>query len=121
MGINSVISSPPYLPHNLHGIFISENAKIGKDVTIYQHVTIGSNQLKGSKNFGAPTIENGVLIGAGAKIIGRITIGKNSRIGAGCIVTKTIPANSVVVMSQPNVMEKESLTNYIVNDSSSFY
>lgn len=93
----------------------------GGDIIVYQHVTIGSNTLKGSKNYGAPTIEDGVLIGAGAKIIGNVTIGKNSRIGAGCVVTQSIPANSVVVMQPPRIMVKEGLVNkFVANDGSLF-
>ncbi len=111
VGLNTQISSPPFLPHSLHGVFISEGAKIGKNVTIYQHVTIGGNQLKGSKNFGSPIIEDGVLIGAGSKIIGKITIGENSRIGAGCVVTVDVPPNSVVVMGKPVIIQKTEVLN----------
>lgn len=105
VGLNTEIIEPPFMPHGLNGVFIAEGAKIGKNLTIYQHVTIGGNQLKGSKNFGCPTIEDGVLIGAGAKIIGNITVGQNSRVGAGCVVTIDVPPNSTVVMSKPIIIE----------------
>ena len=115
VGLNTEIASPPFLPHNLHGIFISEGAKIGKNVTIFQHVTIGGNHLKDSKRRGAPIIEDGVLIGAGAKIIGSVTIGRNSRIGAGCVVAQDVPPNRVVVMPKPLIIEKnEELNNEMV-------
>lgn len=65
-GINRFLT-----PHGFYGIFISQRAKIGYGCTIYQHVTIGSNDL------GAPTIGNNCLIGAGAKIIGNVSIGNN--------------------------------------------
>lgn len=107
VGLNTEIAEPPFMPHNLHGVFIAEGAKIGKNITLYHHVTIGGNQLLGSKNLGSPVIEDGVLIGAGAKIIGNITIGRNSRIGAGCVVTVNVPPNSIVVMPKPNIIEKE--------------
>lgn len=96
IGKNALFKGIPTLPHGLSGIFISNSAKIGKNVVIYHHVTIGSNTLKSSKTYGAPTIEDGVMIGAGAKIIGNVNIGKNSRIGAGCVVTESVPQNSVV-------------------------
>lgn len=122
IGINASIESPPVLPHGLFGIFISNSAKVGRNVIIYQHVTIGSNTVKGSKGYGAPTIEDNVLIGAGVKIIGNITVGKNSRIGAGCIVTQTIPPNSVVVMTQPRIIKKELLENqYISNKDGNLF
>lgn len=120
IGLNTEFSSIPILPHNLFGIFISESSKIGRNVTIYQHVTIGANQLKGSKNFGSPTIEDGVLIGAGAKIVGKVTIGRNSRIGAGCVVTHDVPPNSVVVLHRPMVITKiEELENDFIPYSGS--
>lgn len=121
VGRNAHFEGIPVLPHGLYGIFISNSAVIGKHVIIYHHVTIGSNTVKGSKGYGAPTIEDGVLIGAGAKIIGNITIGKNSRIGAGCVVTRSVPPNSVVVMPGPRIIEKESLKNeFLKNDGSLF-
>lgn len=116
IGINANIDLPPTFPHGISGVFISNSASIGKNVIIYQHVTIGSNTVKGSKGFGAPTIKDGVLIGAGAKIIGNVTIGENARIGAGCIVTRDVPANSVVVMPQPRIIVKEGLQNQFVRN-----
>lgn len=121
IGINTKIKQAPTLPHGLSGIFISNSAKIGKGVIIYHHVTIGSNTVEGSKGYGAPTIEDGVLIGAGAKIIGNLTIGTNSRIGAGCVITKSVPANSVVVMQPPRIIEKDTLKNdFLSNDGNLF-
>lgn len=62
--------APFYAPHNFYGIFISQGARIGTNCTIFQHVTIGSNNLKGSKTVGYPTIKNNVFIGAGSIIVG---------------------------------------------------
>lgn len=121
IGINAQFAGVPVFPHGLSGIFISNSAKIGKDVIIYHHVTIGSNNVRGSKGYGAPVIEDGVLIGAGAKIIGNVTVGKNSRIGAGCVVTRSIPPNSVVVMPQTRVIEKENLSNYFIRNDGSLF
>lgn len=95
-------------PHAFYGIFISEDASIGKGCTIYQYVTIGSNTLPDSKNAGAPTIGDNVFIGAGAKIIGNVKIGNNVRIGAGCCVTRDVPDNCTVVQAAPIVIQKKS-------------
>ena len=91
-------------PHGFYGIFISQFAEIGENCTIYQHVTIGSNQLKSSKTYGAPTIGKNVLIGCGAIILGNVTIGDNVNIGAGCIVAQDIPPNCTVVMNRPRIL-----------------
>ncbi len=86
------------------GIFISGGAKIGKNCTIFQQVTIGSNTLKGSKKIGAPIIGDNVYIGAGAKIIGNVVIGDNVRIGANAIVVNDIPDNATVVLDNIKVI-----------------
>lgn len=112
IGIGAQLNTTPILPHGLFGIFISQNAKIGKNVVIFQQVTIGSNTTVGSKNNGSPTIEDNVYIGSGAKIIGNVRIGHNTRIGANCIVVNDVPPNSVVVLSPPRIIIKnETLDN----------
>ncbi len=93
-------------PHQFYGIFISQGAVIGNGCTIFQHVTIGSNTL-GDKN-GAPVIKDNVYIGAGAKIIGDITIGRNARIGANCVVVTDVPDNATVVMQKPRIIEHKT-------------
>jgi len=85
-------ATPPDLPHHLNGIIISYYAKIGKNCTILQQVTIAQDQ-EGK----AATIGDNVVIGAGAKILGGVTIGDNVRIGANAVVTKDIPSNSIAV------------------------
>lgn len=81
------------LPHNI-GIVLSGNAVIGEFCTIFHEVTIGVDCMECQK---APRIGNHVLIGAGAKVIGDVTIGNNVKIGANAVVTKNIPDNCVVV------------------------
>jgi serine O-acetyltransferase len=71
IGYNADIQHVPCFPHGISGIFISEGAKIGKNVVILQQVTIGSNTLNGSNTFGSPEIGDNMYIGAGAKIIGK--------------------------------------------------
>ena len=74
---------------------IGETAVVGDDVTIYQGVTLGGTSLEHVKRH--PTIGDRVTIGAGAKVLGPIHIGDDSRIGANAVVVKSVPANSVVV------------------------
>ena len=85
-------ASPPYLPHRLNGIVISDQAYIGKNAIILQQVTIGVKHLGGK----APHIGENVFIGAGAKVLGDITIGNNVVIGANAVVVKDVPDNAVV-------------------------
>lgn len=78
-----------------HGIVIGETAEIGDDVIIYQGVTLGGTGKDIGKRH--PTIECGVMIGAGAKILGPITIGKGAKVAAGAVVVKNVDANCTVV------------------------
>ena len=110
---NNTIEGRINFLHGTYGIFISGEAVIGKNCTIYQQVTIGSNMLIDSKGLGSPVIGNDCLIGAGAKIIGKVTIGNNCRIGANTVVTKDLPDNSVIVLSIPKIYQKENLKNRI--------
>ncbi len=83
-----------YIGH-FGGIIVSSQAVIGKNCTIMQGVTIG---IAGrGENRGAPIIGDGVYIGAGAKVIGKIRIGNNVAIGANAVVTKDVPDNAIVV------------------------
>lgn len=94
-----LFETDPILPHDLCGIFIASTARLGKNVTILQQVTIGGNPATydGSSPISqAATIGNNVIIGAGAKIIGNVHIGNNVRIGANAVVTHDVPDNCVV-------------------------
>lgn len=104
--LNCSFKSQPNFLHGLYGIFISGGARIGNNVTIYQHVTIGSNSDPSSKRFGAPTIGSNVLIGAGAKIVGKVIIGDNVKIGANAVVAVDVPDNSTVVLEHPRIISK---------------
>ena len=83
-----------FIDHGM-GVVIGETAEIGDDVTLYHGVTLGGTSLNKGKRH--PTLENQVVVGAGAKILGAITIGEKSRIGANAVVVKDVPPNSVVV------------------------
>jgi serine O-acetyltransferase len=88
------IGSRLFIDHGM-GVVIGETSKIGDCVTLYHGVTLGGvSHYKGKRH---PTIENNVVVGTGAKILGAITVGKNSRIGANAVVVKSVPPNSVVV------------------------
>ncbi|HZR27423.1 MAG TPA: serine O-acetyltransferase [Terriglobales bacterium] len=83
-----------FIDHGM-GIVIGETTVIGNDVTLYQGVTLGgTGKEKGKRH---PTIGDGVVIGAGAKVLGNIHVGDNSRIGAGSVVLRDVPENSTVV------------------------
>jgi serine O-acetyltransferase len=88
------LGSRVFIDHAL-GVVIGETAIVGDDVTIYQGVTLGGTSLTHEKRH--PTIGNRVVIGAGAKILGPITIGDDSRVGANAVVVHPVPPNSVVV------------------------
>jgi serine O-acetyltransferase len=83
-----------FIDHGM-GVVIGETAEVGKNVTIYQGVSLAGTSLKREKRH--PTLGDNVVVGAGAKVIGAIFIGDNSRIGAGSVVVRDVPPNSVVV------------------------
>lgn len=105
------ISNDLTFPHGIVGIFVSNNARIGDNCVIFQHVTIGSNTLNDSKNKGFPIIGNNCYIGAGAKIIGNVKVGNNVRIGANAVVVENIPDNSTVVGVKSRVIQKNKTMN----------
>lgn len=109
ISIDAHIESPIVLPHGVSGIFITQSAKIGKNVVIFQQVTVGANTIEGSKSYGAPIIGNNVYIGAGAKIIGKVTVADNCRIGANTVIAQDIPFNSLAVNNKPVVIQREQI------------
>ncbi len=111
--LNTIIKGKPNFPHGMSGVFISGDAEIGKNCTIFQQVTIGSNMLIDSKGIGAPKIGDNCLIGVGAKLIGGITIGNNCRVGANCVVTENIPDNCTVVLNKAQIIQKEDIVNRV--------
>ncbi len=83
-----------FIDHGM-GVVIGETAVIGDDVMLYHGVTLGGRTRDSGKRH--PTLEDGVAVGAGAKILGPITIGAGSVVGANAVVTKDAPADSVLV------------------------
>jgi len=88
------IGSGLFIDHGM-GVVIGETAEVGENVTLLQGVTLGGTSLKREKRH--PTLGDNVVVGAGAKIIGAFKIGDGSRIGAGSVVVREVPTNSVVV------------------------
>ena len=83
-----------FIDHGM-GVVVGETAIVGDDVLIYQGVILGGTSTEKTKRH--PTIEDGVIIGAGAKVMGNITIGKYSKIGTGAVVLKDVPPESTCV------------------------
>ena len=85
-----------FIDHGV-GVVIGETAEIGNDVTLYHGVTLGGVSWNNGKRH--PTLEDGVTVGAGAKVLGPFTVGKNAKIGSNAVVVKPVPANATMVGS----------------------
>ena len=90
----AIIGRRLFMDHGM-GIVIGETAEIGDDVTLYQGVTLGGTSLQRVKRH--PTLMDGVVVGAGAIILGAVTVGEKARIGAGAVVVRDVPAGATVV------------------------
>ncbi len=93
-----------FIDHGM-GVVIGETAEIGRNVTMYHGVTLGGTSWKKGKRH--PTIEDNVIIGANAAILGPIRVGQNSKIGSGSVVTKEVPSNSTVVGIPGRIVYRE--------------
>jgi serine O-acetyltransferase len=111
ISLETEFAGRPVFPHGRHGVFISGEARVGRGCIVFQQVTIGSNALPDSRGLGAPVIGDNCYLGAGAKIIGRVRIGDNVRVGANCVVTRDVPDDSVVVSNVQTIIRKEKLVN----------
>lgn len=83
-----------FIDHGM-GVVIGETAEIGDDVTLYHGVTLGGTSWNPGKRH--PTLANGVVIGAGAKVLGPLMVGENARIGSNAVVVKDVPAGATVI------------------------
>ncbi len=90
----AVLGRRLFIDHAM-GVVIGETAVVGDDVMLYHGVTLGGRSLERVKRH--PTIEDGVTIGAGARVLGPITVGAGARIGANAVVVNDVPAGAVVV------------------------
>ena len=88
------------------GVVIGETAEIGDDCTIYQGVTLGGTSLyRGTKRH--PTLGKGVVVGAGAKVLGGFTVGDGAKIGSNAVVLKEVPAGATVVGIPGRIVEEK--------------
>jgi serine O-acetyltransferase len=94
-----------FIDHGM-GVVIGETTEIGDDVLIYQGVTLGGTSLRKEKRH--PTLEDHVMVSAGASVIGPVRIGRGSRIGAGAVVVQSAPPYSTIVGIPGKVIEGES-------------
>ena len=94
-----------FIDHGM-GIVIGETSEIGDDCSIYHGVTLGGTTWQKGKRH--PTLKNGVIIGAGAKVLGPITLGANARIGSNAVVVKDVPDHATVVGIPGRIMARES-------------
>jgi serine O-acetyltransferase len=94
-----------FIDHGM-GIVIGETAEIGDDVTLYQGVTLGGTSWNKGKRH--PTLENGVVVGAGAKVLGPFTVGAGAKVGSNAVVTKAVPAGATVVGIPGRIIMKSS-------------
>ena len=90
----AVIGRRFFIDHGM-GVVIGETCEIGDNVTLYQGVTLGGTGKERGKRH--PTLEDNVLVATGAKVLGSIVVGANSKVGAGSVVLKNVPMNSTVV------------------------
>lgn len=96
-----------FIDHGM-GTVIGETAEIGDDVTIYQGVTLGgTGKEKGKRH---PTIGNNVVISTGAQVLGSITIGSNSKVGAGSVVLKNVPPDCTVVGVPGRIIARDGIS-----------
>jgi len=93
-----------FIDHGM-GVVIGETSIVGDDVTLYQGVTLGGTGKERGKRH--PTLEDNVVVGGGAKILGNITVGRNCRIGAGSVVLRNVPENSTVVGVPGHIVFRE--------------
>ena len=97
-----------FIDHGM-GVVIGETSIIGNNVLIYHGVTLGGTSLKSGKRH--PTIDDYAIIGAGAKILGPITIGKQSRVGANAVVTRNVDSFTTVMGIPAKVIKKNDKKN----------
>ncbi len=100
----ATIGSGILIDHGM-GVVIGETAEVGSRVTIYHGTTLGGTGKDSGKRH--PTVGDNVVIGAGAKVLGPITIGENSKVGANAVVLKDVPPNSTVVGIPGKIIKKE--------------
>ena len=94
-----------FIDHGM-GVVVGETAEIKDNVTLYQGVTLGGTSLEKVKRH--PTVEENVVVGSGAKVLGAFTIGKNSKIGSNSVVVREVPENSTAVGIPGKIVKKDA-------------
>src|SRR5512140_341619 len=95
-----------FIDHGM-GVVVGETAQVGDDCTIYQGVTLGGTSLyRGAKRY--PTLGKGVVVGAGAKVLGGFTVGDGANIGSNAVVVKEVPAGATVVGIPGRIVEESA-------------
>ena len=94
-----------FIDHGM-GVVIGETSIIGDDVTLYQGVTLGGTSLNEGKRH--PTLEDGVVVGAGAKVLGPFTVGKAAKIGSNAVAVKEVPPGATVVGIPGRIVQRQS-------------
>ena len=106
-----------FIDHGM-GVVVGETAVIGDDCTLYHGVTLGGTSWNKGKRH--PTLESGVVIGAGAKVLGPITVGAGAKIGSNAVVVKDVPANATAVGIPARILEEEKANKEESSKSASF-
>jgi serine O-acetyltransferase len=102
----AIVGRRVFIDHGM-GVVIGETANVGDDCTIYQGVTLGGTSLyRGAKRH--PTLEAGVVVGAGAKVLGGFTVGAGAKVGSNAVVVKEVPAGATVVGIPGRIIEEAS-------------
>jgi len=96
-----------FIDHGM-GVVIGETAEIGDDCTLYHGVTLGGTSWNKGKRH--PTLKNSVVVGAGAKILGPITIGENAKVGSNAVVVKDVPDNATAIGIPARLVESQETT-----------
>jgi serine O-acetyltransferase len=105
----AVLGRRVFIDHGM-GVVIGETVEIGDDCTLYQGVTLGGTTLtRGAKRH--PTLEAGVVVGAGAKVLGPFTVGAGARIGSNSVVVKAVPAGATAIGIPARIIEAEEVKN----------
>ena len=94
-----------FIDHGM-GVVIGETAEIGDDCTLYHGVTLGGTSWQKGKRH--PTLETGVIVGAGAKVLGPITLGAGAKVGSNAVVVKSVPAGATAVGIPARILSSES-------------
>jgi len=98
----AVVGRRVFIDHGM-GVVVGETAEIGDDCTLYQGVTLGGTSLQHVKRH--PTLERGVVVGAGAKVLGGFTVGEGAKIGSNAVVVKAVPAGATAVGNPARIVD----------------